>query len=251
MWESGTRERSQFERGQVGIGTLIVFIAMVLVAAIGAGVLLNTAGELSSTAEQVGYESSQQVTDRVVVASALGRVTPEKNDARTKRGGDLVENETVDEIAVTVMLAPGAESVNLSRATVEWRGPNRATTLVHGSTDDHVPTAGGTDSGAFSVSGLEPEPSDDDGDDSHRTFNTYDINGDDHAVLNDRSQRVRIYLNASQIESGSDGGTAPPDAQPLEPGSDVELVITTAAGATTTYRLDVPESLSGEEFVSV
>ncbi len=59
------------DRGQVGIGTLIVFIAMVLVAAIAAGVLVNTAGFLQA-AEQTGQESSEQVTNRLQVRRRLG-----------------------------------------------------------------------------------------------------------------------------------------------------------------------------------
>jgi flagellin-like protein len=60
------------DRGQVGIGTLIVFIAMVLVAAIAAGVLVDTAGFLQSKSQQTGEDSTESVTNRVQILDTYG-----------------------------------------------------------------------------------------------------------------------------------------------------------------------------------
>jgi flagellin-like protein len=92
------------DRGQVGIGTLIVFIAMVLVAAIAAGVLINTAGLLQTQAEATGEESTQQVSDRLQIQSATGNVT----------GAG-----TIDEVNLTVTKAPGAGDIQLLNVTYE------------------------------------------------------------------------------------------------------------------------------------
>ena len=144
------------DRGQVGIGTLIVFIAMVLVAAIAAGVLINTAGFLQSKSAQTGQESSAQVSDRVQVISAYGNVNE--------------TDERVDTINLTVMRASGASDINLSRATVEWVGPNEAITLVRGS------TLNDTQYDVSAIKGSAP-------------------------VLESREDRLQIQLDAAAIEN--------------------------------------------------
>ncbi|MFB6112539.1 MAG: archaellin/type IV pilin N-terminal domain-containing protein [Halodesulfurarchaeum sp.] len=107
------------DRGQVGIGTLIVFIAMVLVAAIAAGVLINTAGFLQTRAGSTGQESTAQVSNRVNVIAAYGTV-------------DSVDNsQYITNINLSVMRTAGSDNIDLSEATIQWIGPNDAKTLTY------------------------------------------------------------------------------------------------------------------------
>jgi len=110
------------DRGQVGIGTLIVFIAMVLVAAIAAGVLINTAGLLQTQAEATGEESTRQVADRLQIQSATGTV-------------DDGNPATINKTNVTLTKSPGAGDIQLDNVSYQ---------IV---TDDEVVTGVFTDDG--------------------------------------------------------------------------------------------------------
>ena len=102
-------KETENDRGQVGIGTLIVFIALVLVAAIAAGVLINTAGFLQSQAEATGQESTDQVANGIQI-----------DGAQVSADGDF------DDPQITVSLAPGSDSVDLDAVQIEAFGDTSA-----------------------------------------------------------------------------------------------------------------------------
>ena len=108
------------ERGQVGIGTLIVFIAMVLVAAIAATVLINTAGLLQQRAQATGKEATEQTSTGLNVVSAVGYV-----------------NDTVDkvhEVKVTLKLRPGSLNIDLQETVIHYIDDTTSKELKYGST---------------------------------------------------------------------------------------------------------------------
>ena len=101
---------SEAARGQVGIGTLIVFIAMVLVAAIAAGVLINTAGLLQAQAQATGEETTAEVSNVIQIKHAIGEETTNDGD--------------IDVLNISMRLTPGSDPINLSDAsyTLEVNG---------------------------------------------------------------------------------------------------------------------------------
>jgi flagellin FlaB len=126
------------ERGQVGIGTLIVFIALVLVAAIAAGVLINTAGFLQSQAESTGQESTDQVSNGLQVVTASGDGS----------GG------SIDALNIDVKLRPGSDPVNMSNVRISVTGDASATIDGSDLTFTTDPLTDTTDTATISISSV-------------------------------------------------------------------------------------------------
>lgn len=162
-----TTKRYNGDRGQVGIGTLIVFIAMVLVAAIAAGVLINTAGFIQSSAETTGQEASDSTTNRLQVVSATG----------THLG-----NNDVGVVSLVLKTGPGAGNVNLETTTVSWIGPTGSFYQLAES------GASGNPDGRFKIATIQ------DGDNSS-------------PVLNDQEDRLKIRLDLGSEDLGDAGNT--------------------------------------------
>jgi len=198
------------DRGQVGIGTLIVFIAMVLVAAIAAGVLINTAGFLQTQAENTGTESTEQVSNNINVLSEVGEVSS--------------SNDSVDEIRLAVAPAAGSDALNLEEVTIQFVSDNDFANMVHNAS---------AQSGdyAFFSDAITAED---------RTDN----------VMTDSTDRYEIVFPLSNNLDGTNNTRTSAadnsDLGPMTEGEQAELTITTDAGAQLTATIQVPDSLAGD-----
>lgn len=104
-------------RGQVGIGVLIIFIAMVLIAAIASATIVHESNRLSNTAEDASRDASKKTANHIFVSTA---------------SGEVLENGTVGEIELVLRPGPGAGDVNVSESTIEWASAGTVSTLIQG-----------------------------------------------------------------------------------------------------------------------
>jgi flagellin FlaB len=158
------------KQGAVGIGTLIIFIAMVLVAAVAAAVLINTSGILQQKAQQTGKETIAQVSSNVMVTSIVG--------VRSSSGAS-----NFDWVNITITPNAGAGKIDLSQMVVKIGNGTKMVDLTY--------QKSGADSTHFGLSELR------DADDSFNitgVANTPVINSGDLVV-------VSIYVKPGTNES--------------------------------------------------
>ena len=158
------------ERGQVGIGTLIVFIALVLVAAVAAGVLINTAGDLQSKASDTGDDAQAQVSNQIDVVSATGQ--------------DTGSDGTIETLTFVVKKSPGSDPINLSAATVQYTSQDTSKTLTYAS--------GGASATAFGTSDVQGTNGKILDDTSDRIEITIDVSSVDSSLSGGASAQIEI-----------------------------------------------------------
>lgn len=106
MLASTLRRRSRRDNAEVGVGTLIIFIAMVLVAAVAAAVIIGTSGTLQQRAQQTGKDATSDVSSNMRIESAYGiRAT---------------SNDDVGSVRLIVTLAAGSVPVDLTETIIRY-----------------------------------------------------------------------------------------------------------------------------------
>ena len=112
-------------RAQVGIGTLIIFIAMVLVAAVAAAVLIQTSGVLQQKAQSTGKQATQEVSSNLMVKNIEG--------VRATKTGAM--SETIDLLKLKVGLNVGSSPVDVNQVIVSITDGTTANNLVYAAND--------------------------------------------------------------------------------------------------------------------
>jgi flagellin FlaB len=104
--------------GSIGIGAMIVFIAMVLVAGIAASVLIQTSTKLEAQALSTGRETTQEVAGGIAIVDVEGHVATE-----------------IDGLAITIRPRSGSPDIDLNESVIILSDSSKKVLLAYDYTD--------------------------------------------------------------------------------------------------------------------
>ncbi len=116
------------DSGAIGIGAMIVFIAMVLVAGIAASVLIQTSSNLQMQALETGQETIAQVSSGLKIDGISGHNTSGK----------------IDQLAIEITPLSGSPDIDLSQAIIELSDTNDKFILRYGDALTNISSVNGS-----------------------------------------------------------------------------------------------------------
>ncbi|MFH1056165.1 MAG: archaellin/type IV pilin N-terminal domain-containing protein [Candidatus Altiarchaeota archaeon] len=138
-------KQTRLQRGMMGIGTLILFLAIILVASLASLVLISTGTSLQQKALITGNEAREGIASGLEVVSI--------------RGTDASQSGTPHEITRLYLMArlpPGSSPMNLNTTTMSMDTTEASQTFTYGGTVADGTLASGT--GTFVVSYMQSGP---------------------------------------------------------------------------------------------
>ncbi|MCB9358849.1 hypothetical protein H6503_02875 [Candidatus Woesearchaeota archaeon] len=130
------------KKAEMGMGTLIIFIAMILVAAVAAGVLISTTGTLQNKALSTGKATSAEVGTSINIVNVYAENGTDQN---------------VEEFIVILKLNAGSEPIRFSDVLLTMNLINDSSDYTYNSSIDCTNTsqtiAGGDYGIQYSING--------------------------------------------------------------------------------------------------
>ena len=224
--EYQTVERNR-EEGSIGIGAMIVFIALILVAAVASTIIIKTAEELQQNAESTSDDTRKEISGKVNIIQILVNGTG-TND--------------LDSLIVTAKIASGSTDVQVQ--DIDW-------VIVCGGTNGFgliTGNLGTTDSSGGAITAARSE-----------SVNADYLDGSDYAATDELTAGttfkfdINLDLNAADPNAASDGDNDASEAGEAAcnasagVGETLELKMIVDGGGTTISELQIESITSGKE----
>ncbi|MGB8217676.1 MAG: archaellin/type IV pilin N-terminal domain-containing protein [Candidatus Methanoperedens sp.] len=150
------------ERGDIGVGTLIIFIAMVLVAAVAATVLIYTTGALQQKATKTSKEATNQISSNIIVEKVIG-------------DRSALNSDTIQKIYIRIKPDVGTTSIDLRQVIVTITDKSNRIDLNYSNISSGL-ALNSTSTGTYTASSVRDE---------HQSFSpaTPVLNGGDLAEI--------------------------------------------------------------------